>query len=60
MLLEVIDGGLLVVAQIADADIPLLARAPFQREQLSEGGGADEGGGYHVMVVVAKREDLVI
>ena len=60
VLLEVIDFGLLVVAQVADADVPLSACLPLEGEHLSQVGSTDSSCGYDVMVVVAKREDLVV
>ena len=60
MLLEVIDVGLLVVTQIADAERPSVAELPVEGQYLSEGGCTDEGGGHDIPVVVAAGEDLVV
>ena len=60
VLLQVIHLGLLVVAQIAHSEVPLLARMPIDGKQLAYGGGRDEGGRYDIVIVVASCEDLVV
>ena len=60
MLLEVVDGGLLEVAEVADAECPFGGGLPFEVDLLTEVGRRDEGGWYDVMVVVATIEDLVV
>ena len=60
VLLEVIDVGLLVVAQVADAECPSGAELPVECEHLTEVGGTHEGGGHDIPVVVTSCKDLVV
>ena len=60
MLLQVIHLQLLEVTEVTDAEVVPARDLPVEGDELSEGGGRDEGGGYDVMVVVATSEDLVI
>ena len=60
MLLQIVNSGLLVVAQIADTDGDPLASTPVERQLLTEGGGADEGRRHDVVVVVPEGEDLIV
>ena len=58
--LQVVDAGLLVVAEIAYAEGEAAAHLTVEGQLLTEGGGRDEGGGHQVVVVVAAREDFVV
>ena len=60
VLLEVVDLGLLVVAEVSQAQRPFLSAMPIHRDELAEGGGRDEGCGYDVMIVVAPRKYFVV
>ena len=53
MLLEVVDLGLLVVAEVGQAQCPFFRTVPIYRCELAEGGGGNKSGGYDVMIVVA-------
>ena len=60
MILEIIDLGLLVVAQIGQAQCPAGAEVPVDGCHLAECGGRDECGGHDVVVVVALGKYLVV
>jgi hypothetical protein len=53
VLLQVIHLGLLVVAEIAHTEVPLLTCVPIDGKQLAHGGGRDKGGRHDIVVVVA-------
>ena len=60
MRFQVIDLGLLVMTEIADAEGPCTSGIPVDGELLPQVGCRDEGGRYDIVVVVALAEDLVI
>ena len=63
MLFEVVDFGLLVVAQIANAELRRDVsprEGNVERERMAQGGCCTDSGRHDIMVVVAPRENLIV
>ena len=60
MRFEVVHLGLLVMAQIANAECPGSSGIPVDGQLLAQVGGTNEGGRHDIMVVIALTEYLVV